>query len=177
MTIQSVDHHLLTRGVSRTFWHFEAGPKSEPNSVPDSNFCPETPRVILPAGPDRPAFHVGSLRTDGLHSPLFDYDWQDIHFGLWSAGRLLDVPRQELVAVSSTTNWHIYAPTVAMPWPDMVDMLQMAADPWEWRLINDGYRDLSIRDGLCCLRLPGIVKSGDGSQSANVSRKRKASAP
>lgn len=151
--VQSVDHHLLPDCVTRRFFHspaIAAGSKSSGSG----SFHPDLTAQfeLYEPGPTYPANQVGSLCTDGLHRPLFDYDHDTVEVGLWSVGALLDVPRRDLVAVSSTTNWHIYAPTRAFTWEELAVVL---GDAMTVGVLNWGYVGLCLRDRGCYLRPPG----------------------
>lgn len=153
----TVDQHLLPAGVTRHQWHAPAitasGSGSSGSGGSTGLWDPPLYRLELqPPTAANPVNLVSSLCTDGLHRPLFDYDHDTIEAGLWTAGAVLDVPRHHLVAVNSTTHWHIYAPTRAFTWPDLVDVLWQAL---RVDLLNWGYVRLSLRDGGCYLRPPG----------------------
>ena len=155
MSYQSVDQALLPAGVSRRAYSSALITAGSGSSGSGGSGIQDTPWFGLqlePATATSPPNLVGSLCTDGLHRPLFDYDDLDINHGLAAVETLLGVTRNQLVAVTSTTHWHIYVPTVAYTWHYMQAVLEAALAR---RIINHGYYRISTRDGGCYLRLPG----------------------
>lgn len=71
---------------------------------------------------------VSSLCEDGLHRPALDVDWPQMahqsHDVATSVGGALGVDVWSLVVVASATNYHIYAPTLAMGWPTYQGLLE-----------------------------------------------------
>lgn len=148
----TVDQARLPAGVFRTLWWSAHDLKStDDDSVADPGRPAFNPQ---PPGPGRPAQHASTLCSDGLHRPLFDFDRLDIEAGLIDVSVMLGVSRSDLVAVNSSTNWHIYAPTVAMDWNGIEALL---ADALDLGVINRGWHDLSLDEG-CFVRLPHVRK-------------------
>lgn len=102
---------------------------------------------------------ISSLCEDGLHRPAIDFD----HYGIAELdvrecfGGYFDVPLHEVIAVRSTTHWHVYLPCVALD----EDRYFEALDGMEsMGLIETGYLYASKNRGQTLLRPPELTKQG-----------------
>lgn len=155
----------------RLLWHCEAFVRSDL----ERTYGPFRDH-LLPADDQYPAHLVSSECEDGLHRLLLDIDtkapppneklarrinealrWLRQMEQLYGPVEMLgDVRPDDVIYQPSTSNWHAYVPTVALPWEQMYQLLSYLIDLVPG-LTND-WVNACDTDAMCALRLPTVRK-------------------